>query len=315
MCTRVFTRDSLTTYQRQKLAVGRAAVTDVAIPSPSLVPELPTPLPPTTNTSLPEELAWFERVKKYISNRQSYNEFLKLCNLYTQEIVDRNTLTHKAQAFIGQNADLWAYFKDFVQYSGADEVIENRPVQSSTKVVLSNCRALGPSYRLLPKRERLAKCSGRDEMCHEVLNDEWASHPTWASEDSGFVSHRKNVYEEALYRMEEERHDYDFNIETCLRTIQLLEPIVAQINAMDPDERPLYKLPLGLGGQSEAIWQRVIKKLYDRPMGCRVVDNMFVSPTKICPVILDRLKEKVEKWKQAQVSTPNPIFAPSLTLT
>ena len=252
-----------------------------------------------------DALAWFDRAKKYIANRQAYNEFLKLCNLFTQEIIDKNTLVHKASVFIGQNPDLMAWFKTFVQYSGADEVIENRPVPSSTKVVLSNCRALGPSYRLLPKRERFAKCSGRDEMCHQVLNDEWASHPTWASEDSGFVSHRKNVYEEALYRMEEERHDYDFNIETCLRTIQLLEPIVAQINAMDPEDRAHYKLPPGLGGQSEAIWQRVIKKLYDRATGCKIVDDMFARPAKICPVILDRLKEKAEKWKQAQVNHPS----------
>ena len=288
--------------QRQKLTGGKTAMNEVAIPSPSLVPELPTPLPPSAMGGAPDELAWFERAKKFIGNRQSYNEFLKLCNLFSQEIIDGNTLIHKADAFIGQNTDLMNFFKDFVHYQSADEVIENRPVQSSTKVVLANCRALGPSYRLLPKRERYAKCSGRDEMCHQVLNDEWASHPTWASEESGFISHRKNMYEEALYRMEEERHDYDFNIETCLRTIQLLEPIVAQINAMDPEDRQHYRLPLGLGGQSEAIWQRVIKKLYDRPMGCKVVNDMCERPTRICPVILDRLKEKAEKWKQAQVT-------------
>ena len=62
-------------------------------------------------------------------------------------------------------------------------------------------------------QERLKACSGRDEMCYSVLNDDWASHPTWASEDSGFVAHRKNVFEEGLHRIEEERHDYDFNIE------------------------------------------------------------------------------------------------------
>lgn len=42
-------------------------------------------------------------------------------------------------------------------------------------------------------------------MCYEVLNDEWVSHPTWASEDAGFVSHKKNQYEEALHKCEEER--------------------------------------------------------------------------------------------------------------
>ena len=256
-------------------------------------------MPPTSTGPL-DEIAFFDRVKKYFNNKQTFNEFLKLCNLFSQDLIDKNTLVSKAEGFIGQNSDLMAYFRNFVQYSGLDEFIENRPAMSEHKVCLANCRALGPSYRLLPKRERFAKCSGRDEMCHQVLNDEWASHPTWASEDSGFVSHRKNIHEEALYRMEEERHDYDFNIETCLRTIQLLEPIVQQIGMMDPEDRKHYKLPRGLGGQSEAIWQRVIKKLYDRPTGCKVVDDMFVRPTKICGVLLTRLREKVEKWKQAQ---------------
>ena len=48
-------------------------------------------------------------------------------------------------------------------------------------------------------------CSGRDEMCWEVLNDEWVGHPTWASEDSGFIAHRKNQYEEILFKIEEEK--------------------------------------------------------------------------------------------------------------
>lgn len=42
-------------------------------------------------------------------------------------------------------------------------------------------------------------------MCWEVLNDEYVSHPIWASEDSGFVASKKNQYEEALHRCEEER--------------------------------------------------------------------------------------------------------------
>ena len=284
---------------------------EIPVQHPSLVPDLPYPMPPTSpsNTSS-EAMAFFDRVRKFIGNKQAYNEFLKLCNLYSQDVIDKNTLIQKAEGFIGANPDLIGFFRRFVLYPGQDEQIDNRPAQSDTKVVLSNCRGLGPSYRLLPKRERFAKCSGRDETCHEVLNDEWASHPTWASEDSGFVSHRKNQNEEALYRMEEERHDYDFNIETALRTIQLLEPIVQQLKAMSLEEQRKYQLPPGLGGQSEAIWQRVIKKLYDRPMGCKVVEDMFLRPARICPVLLFRLKEKVEKWKQAQVRCHHLCFTP-----
>jgi paired amphipathic helix protein Sin3a len=152
------------------------------------------------------------------------------------------------------------------------------------------------------RKERLKQCSGRDEMCYEVLNDEWASHPTWASEDSGFVAHRKNVYEEALHKIEEERHDYDHNIEANLRTIQLLEPIAQKIAGMSPEERSTFTLPPGLHGQSQAIYQRVIKKIYDRERGQRVIDDLHARPCAVVPQLLMRLKQKNEEWRAAQVS-------------
>ena len=270
--------------------------------SPTLVPDLPQPIPPsTTSVGSTEDVAFFDRVRKHIANRSTFNEFLKLCNLFSQDLIDKNVLVHKASNFIGSNLELMTWFKNFVRYDGRDELIENRPAIGDAKVVLSNCRALGPSYRLLPKRERLRLCSGRDEMCLEVLNDEWASHPTWASEDSGFVAHRKNNFEESLHRIEEERHDYDFNIETCLRTIQLLEPVVQQLKLMSEEERGAFTLPVGLGGQSEAIYQRVIKKIYDRERGGRVIEDMFHRPAAVCPIVLARLKQKAEEWKASQV--------------
>jgi paired amphipathic helix protein Sin3a len=284
--------------------------------SPSLVPELPHPLPPSSNTlTSAEELAFFDKVKKFLGNKSAFNEFLKLCNLYAQELINKNDLVHKAEGFFGHNADLMNWFKKFIHYDGSDQVIENRPQQIDSKVVLAGCRALGPSYRLLPTHETLTQCTGRDELCKSVLNDAWASHPTWASEDSGFVSHRKNQFEDGLHRIEEERHDYDFNIESCLRTIQLLEPIVQQIKLMSEEEQAHYKLPTGLGGQSEAIYQRVIKKIYDRVRGHQVIQDMFNRPTAVCPVVLLRLKQKVEEWKAGQVSSPLCSYVVHIRLT
>ena len=247
-----------------------------------------------------DQIGFFDRVRKFIGDKKTYNEFLKLCNLFTQELIDKNNLVHKVHGFIGGNADLMNYFKNFVRYDGRDEIIENRPKIPGDKVVLSNCRGLGPSYRLLPKRERLRICSGRDEMCQKVLNDEWVSHPTWASEDSGFIAHRKNIFEESLHRIEEERHDYDINIEACSRTIQLLEPIAQQLSMMAPDERSTFILPRGIGGQSETIYQRVIKKIYDRERGGKVIDDLFRRPDAVVPVLLGRLKMKCEEWKASQ---------------
>lgn len=259
-------------------------------------------MPPTRDIeSSSEMMTFFDRVKKYLANKQTFTEFLKLCNLFTQDLIEKNTLMHKAHAFIGANGELISYFKDFIQYDGRDEIVENEPKLPGDKVVLSNCRGLGPSYRLLPKRERLRLCSGRDEMCREVLNDEWVSHPTWASEDSGFVAHRKNAFEEALHRIEEERHDYDINIEACLRTIQLMEPIAQQLKMMSDVERLSYNLPPGIGGQSETIYQRVIKKMYDRERGAKVIDDLFKRPSCVLPILLGRLKQKSEEWKAGQV--------------
>jgi paired amphipathic helix protein Sin3a len=274
--------------------------------SPSLVPSLPVPMPPSPVPSFTDDLAFFDRVKKYIANKQTFNEFLKLCNLFTQEIIDNNTLVHKAATFIGSNSDLMSWFKKFAKYNGRDEIIVNEPRIGGEKVVLSNCRGLGPSYRLLPRGERHRPCSGRDELCYQVLNDDWASHPTWASEDSGFIAHRKNIFEETLHRIEEERHDYDFNIEACLRTIQLMEPIAQQLKLMSDEERSLYDLPRGIGGQSQTIYERVVKKVYGRESGKKVLEDMFKSPAAVLPILLRRLKQKAEEWKAGQVISFDP---------
>ena len=74
-------------------------------------------------------------------------------------------------------------------------------------------------------------------MCNSVLNDEWISQPTFASEDAGFIAHKKNVYEEALHRSEEERHEYQTHLEAITRTIAILEPLQQRIEEMSPEER------------------------------------------------------------------------------
>lgn len=269
--------------------------------SPNLIPALPRPLPPTTTTAATnDELAFFDRVKKALGNKNLMNEFLKLCNLFNQDLIDRTALVYRAKSFLGGHPDLIKFFEDFLGYTEVDHDYENMARSNLGRVSLSNCRGLGPSYRLLPKRERQKPCSGRDELCNSVLNDEWASHPTWASEDSGFIAHRKNLHEEGLHRIEEERHDYDYNIETCARTIQLLEPHAQQLRRLNDLEQRQFHLPPGLGGQSETIYKRVVAKLYGREKGQEVVENLHKTPYLVIPILLNRLKERLESWKMAQ---------------
>lgn len=269
---------------------------------PSLTPIVPEPMSPSASSNVSQEkaLAYLERIKKHIGNRTTLHEFFKLINLYTQGLIDKNVLVQKAQMIIGANVELMTWFKSFVRYTGDDELVENKPEPPSGRVSLSNCRGYGPSYRLLPKRERLKPCSGRDELCNSVLNDEWASHPTWASEDSGFVAHRKNAFEEGLHRIEEERHDYDFFIEANQKCIQLLEPIAQQMLTLNPADRQNFRMPSGLGGQSTSIYKRVLKKVYGADKGAEVVNDMFQHPFTVVPIVMARLKQKDEEWRFSQ---------------
>lgn len=183
--------------------------------------------------------------------------------------------------------------------SGAISYLENLP-DDCTDVMFVNGELKANNLLLQNLQERQKTCSGRDELCNSVLNDEWASHPTWASEDSGFIAHKKNLHEEGLHRIEEERHDYDYNIEACSRTIQLLEPLAQSLRRLSEQEQLAFKLPPGLGGQSETIYKRVIMKLYGREKGQDVIHQLHVRPYQVIPVLLNRLKERLETWKLAQ---------------
>ena len=99
-----------------------------------------------------EELAFFDRVRKYINNRQNMNEFLKLCNMFAQDLLDKAVLVNKVAGYIGGNPELMSWYMHFVQFDGKQDQVVARAKPPRRKVNLSNCRAYGPSYRLLPKR-------------------------------------------------------------------------------------------------------------------------------------------------------------------
>lgn len=65
----------------------------------------------------------------------------------------------------------------------------------------------------------------------QVLNDSWVSVPT-GSEDFSFKNMRKNQYEEALFRCEDERYEIDMVIDNNASAIQCLMPLNAEIVAL-----------------------------------------------------------------------------------
>lgn len=267
---------------------------------PSIVPVVPEPTAPIEDSlTLVEETSFFDRAKKFIGNKQIYTEFLKILNLFSQDLLDVDELVGRVEHYLGGNKELFVWFKNFVGFQDKPKDIENI-VHEKHRLDLDLCEACGPSYKKLPKSDTFMPCSGRDEMCWAVLNDEWVGHPVWASEDSGFIAHRKNQYEETLFKIEEERHEYDFYIESNLRTIQTLETIASKIANMSEEEKATFKLPPGLGHTSLTIYKKVIRKVYDKERGFEIIDALHEYPAIAVPVVLKRLKQKDEEWRRAQ---------------
>lgn len=132
-----------------------------------------------------------------------------------------------------------------------------------------------------------------------MLNDGWVSHPTWASEEAGFVAHKKNSFEEALHKSEEERHEYTVLIQGLARTIAVLEPLNERIDEMSAEERAEFKLRNDLGGTSPCIYVRTLRKIY-RDDGKEIYKALQDNPSVAVPVVLGRLRQKDEEWRRAQ---------------
>ncbi|KAF8893642.1 hypothetical protein CPB85DRAFT_1230305 [Mucidula mucida] len=266
------------------------------------------PPPPRSDDS-----QFFERVKRALGSNDSYTEFLKFVNLFTQGMIDTGRLLKETRNFLLVDLELLKQFKEIL---GWDERREREYVQwerdqpyGFTRPIIAGFQDRPTrtdmgiqygSYRKLSPAESNVNCAGRDDMCKSVLNDEWVSHPTWSSEDPPIVSNRKNMFEEALHRSEEERHEYDFHIEAITRTIAILEPINNKIAQLNSEERASFKVKPNLNGSAKAINHRVIKKIWGREGGNEVIQAMQDTPSQAIPVVLQRLKVKEEEWKRAQ---------------
>ncbi|GAA5821484.1 hypothetical protein JCM11251_004645 [Rhodosporidiobolus azoricus] len=266
----------------------------------------------------PEEFGFFDRVKKHIDDRDTYTEFLKLLNLFTQEVIDVRTLLSKSLLFIGGDDLLVAQFKELVGWDmvkdgrvdGEDWIIDNENVLERPRVELHLMKSFGPSYRKLPDSEIDLACSGRSALDWSVLNDEWVAYATWASEGSG--AHRKNPYEEALYNSEQERHWYSYHIESMARTVSYFETVAARLALMSAEERAAFKLGAapgedgavvgygGLGGTAPSVYERIVRKIYGKDHGWEIVQALEDNPAVAVPIVLTRLKQKDEEWKRAE---------------
>jgi paired amphipathic helix protein Sin3a len=111
-----------------------------------------------------------------VDDKITYHEFLKLINLFSQDMIDTRTLVERAEHFIGGAGDVWITFKKMIQVDDAGNPppnpyssqgghgfggminidgssVEMMPMLERVKPDLNGPRVktYGPSYRKLPK--------------------------------------------------------------------------------------------------------------------------------------------------------------------
>ncbi|XP_055637033.1 paired amphipathic helix protein Sin3a isoform X2 [Toxorhynchites rutilus septentrionalis] len=252
------------------------------------------------------DYAFFDKVRKALKSPEVYENFLRCLTLFNQEIVSKSELLTLVTPFLSRFPDLLKWFQDFLGPSTAPECIPLASAQRqdrsqselATDIDLSTCKRLGASYCALPKSHENVKCSGRTNLCRDVLNDTWVSFPTWA-EDSTFVTSRKTQYEEFIYRCEDERFELDVVIETNSATIRVLEGVQKKLSRMSPDEVSRFRLDDCLGGTSPTIHQRALRRIYG-DKAADIIQGLKKNPFVAVPVVLRRLKAKEEEWREAQ---------------
>lgn len=253
-----------------------------------------------------QDYAFFDKVREALKSTDVYDNFLRCLTLFNQEIVSKSELMTLITPFLCKEPELLKRFQEFLKFSSASEPISLSVAQRSqehrtdtaAEIDVTQCKRLGTSYCALPKTSEVKKCSGRTPLCREVLNDTWVSFPSW-SEDSTFNTSRKTQYEEFIYRCEDERFELDVVIETNSATIRVLEGVQKKMSKMAADELSRFKLDDSLGGTSQTIHQRALRRIYG-DKAPDIIEGLKKNPNVAVPVVLRRLKAKEEEWREAQ---------------
>ncbi|KIJ29114.1 hypothetical protein M422DRAFT_54338 [Sphaerobolus stellatus SS14] len=116
--------------------------------------------PPVIEPQMLDDNTFFERVRDFLNNRETYDEFLKLVNLFTQDVIDLRALVYQASSFLGES-ELMAQLKEIVGWEEKERRDMENEAANAPKPLLKPSKAdltirYGPSYRKLPPNYQLA---------------------------------------------------------------------------------------------------------------------------------------------------------------
>jgi paired amphipathic helix protein Sin3a len=132
--------------------------------------------------------------------------------------------------------------------------------------------------------------TGRDEKAASEINDMWFT-VAKGSEDFSFKAMRRNLYEEALFKCEDERFEVDVHLNCCIRCEQCLSVFYQEaINASKRGE--IYEIKSDFFKTPKF---KLIAKIYG-DSGPVVMAKLEADPIQAIPLVLTRVIQKKEEF-------------------
>lgn len=237
----------------------------------------------------------------------SISSFYHALNLYNQKTIGRGDMINLLTPFFVHSPSLMRTLNELFNES-EEQKSERLPVEvrlaerKAMEIDYVTTRRLGQSYREQIPEKRDAICSGRKIKHKMVLNDDWTACPSWQSEDSAAVSSKKSGYEEMLWRIEDERFDYDVCESIIETSCGILSQMLTKINALDMRERKKFKIDDTYGCPNQpTLIPRCVKRVYGEHTS-KILSALRNSPEESVPCVLKRLELTLEEMKKEKVA-------------
>jgi Sin3 family co-repressor len=125
---------------------------------------------------------------------------------------------------------------------------------------------------------------------------------TNSPEDYDSARIRRNPYEEAMFRIEEERFEVDMAIERNALAMRQVEPIAEEVAMLreteEKDGQPIGRLQYKLKSKTlNSIQINAIGRIYG-DMGDEVIEHLARNPLGTIPIIYQRLRQKDQEWRK-----------------
>ena len=262
--------------------------------------------------SITAERRFFDQVKDVLTgvSMKSWEEFVKALDLFSSDAISKKDLISLVKDIFGaSNAELFEDFKRLL-ISRAEYEANGKDLWFATplsEIDFSQCRKCTPSYRALPKDYPKPVFSERSEEEAACLNDNWVSIPIGSEESNSFKHMRKNQYEEALFKCEDDQFEIDMIIDSNTCTIRVLEPIAEEITNLKILEEahsnaqgsfPRFNFQLERRNLS-TVHLNAITRIYG-DHGAEILELLRKNPAGTVPIVLKRLKQKDLEWRKVR---------------